>query len=215
MSMKIHKFEFNLFGVNTYLVWDEATLETAVIDPGMSNPEECQEFAQFVERNSLQVTRLINTHLHIDHTLGNDYVEDRYGVGLTAHPADGFLGTNREAQAQMFHLRGVTVSPLNIAVEVKQGDNIYLGTSKLEVLEVPGHSPGSIALYSSADGFVFTGDALFYGSIGRTDLPCGSHPQLIGSIRSQLLSLPAATVVYPGHGPSTTIGQEMKINPYL
>lgn len=213
--MKVKKFEFNLFGVNTYLVWDEATLETAVIDPGMSAPDECEEFAQFVERESLQITRLINTHLHIDHTLGNEYVEDRYGVGLIADPADGFLGSNREAQAQMFHLRGVSVSPLNISVEVKQGDFIYLATSKLEVLEVPGHSPGSIALYSAADGFVITGDALFYGSIGRTDLPGGNHAQLIGAIRSQLLSLPPSTIVYPGHGPSTTIGQEIKVNPYL
>lgn len=215
MSMKIHKFEFNLFGVSTYIVWDEATLATAVIDPGMSDPDECEVFSQFVERESLQITCLVNTHLHIDHTLGNEFVEDRYGVGLTAHPADEFLGQNRDSQARMFHLRGVATSPLKIAVEVKQGDFIYLGDSRLEVLEVPGHSPGSIALYSAADGFVITGDALFYGSIGRTDLPGGNHAQLVASVRSRLLTLPPSTIVYPGHGPSTTIGREIKTNPYL
>ena len=213
--MKIHHFEFNLFGVNTYLVWDEATLQTAVVDPGMSNPDECEELARYIVDNRLQVTKLIDTHLHIDHTMGNEYVEERYDVGLTAHPSDAPLGEMRGAQARAFHLQGAPTTPVHIDVAVKEGDRLYLGEQWLEVLEVPGHSPGSIALYFPSGGFVITGDALFNGSIGRTDLAGGDHDTLIPSIRSRLLTLPPATVVYPGHGPSTTIAREMRSNPYL
>lgn len=213
--MKIQKFEFNLFGVNTYIVWDEQSLEAAVVDPGMSTPDECEQFAAFIARERLQVTALINTHLHIDHTLGDSYVEERYGTDLMANDSDSFLGQARDGQAAMFHLRGVDISPLTIDTVVKQGDMISVGNSQLEVLEVPGHSPGSIALYSKADGFVITGDALFRGSIGRTDLPQGDHATLIRAITNRLMTLPPQTVVYPGHGPATTIAAEARSNPYL
>ncbi|MDE6049438.1 MAG: MBL fold metallo-hydrolase [Paramuribaculum sp.] len=213
--MEVKSIEFNLFGVNTYIVWNKDTLETAVIDPGMSNPEECFAFKQFIEREKLQIVKLINTHLHIDHTLGNEYVEDTFGVGLMANDADAPLGAMRAQQAAMFHLRGVATTPVKVDIEVKAGDKIYLGKEYLEVLEVPGHSPGSIALYSPVDKFVITGDALFRGSVGRTDLPGGNHPTLINSIITNLMSLPSDTIVYPGHGPATTIGQEAYSNPFL
>lgn len=213
--MKIHSFEFNLFGVNTYLIWDELTLHTAVVDPGMSNPAECEEFSRFVSDNQLDIVRLIDTHLHIDHTMGNEYVEATYHVGLTAHRADAPLGKMRAAQARAFHLQGAHDTPVKINIEVNMGDKIYLGKQWLDVIEVPGHSPGSIALYSPEGGFVVTGDALFNGSIGRTDLAGGDHATLIRSIRSGLLTLPPDTMVYPGHGPSTTIAREINSNPFL
>lgn len=213
--MKIKRFEFNLFGVNTYVVWDEATMETAVIDPGMSDPQECETLRQFIKRENLQVTELINTHLHIDHTLGNEYVEDMYGVDLTADDMDAPLGAMRAQQAAMFHLRGAATEPVKIDTEVKDGDKIYLGEEYFLVLSVPGHSPGSIALYSPSDHFVITGDALFRGSVGRTDLPGGNHSLLINAITDKLLSLPEETTVYPGHGPATTIGNELVNNPFL
>lgn len=115
----------------------------------------------------------------------------------------------------MFHLRMAEPSPLNIGVNLHGGEEIALGAGKLKVLEVPGHSQGSIALYDAADKFVITGDALFNGSIGRTDLPGGNHQQLVNAIRKQLLTLPDDTAVYPGHGPATTIGAEKYQNPYL
>lgn len=213
--MRIHSFEFNLFGVNTYLIWDESTLQTAVVDPGMSNRGECEEFSRFVCDNRLDITRLIDTHLHIDHTMGNEYVEEKYHVGLTAHRADAPLGEMRAAQARAFRLQGAPDTPVRIDIEANGGDRIYLGEQWLEVIEVPGHSPGSIALYSPAGGFVVTGDALFNGSIGRTDLAGGDHATLIRSIRSALLTLPPDTIVYPGHGPSTTIAREQRSNPFL
>lgn len=213
--MKIARAEYNLFGVSTYIVWNPKTCEAAVIDPGMQNPDECAHFKQVVERMKLQITHLINTHLHIDHTLGDEFVESMYGVGLMAHDADAALGASRGSQAAMFHLRGVPDSPVTIDINIKSGDKIFLGDEYLQVIEVPGHSPGSVALYSPVDKFVITGDALFKGSIGRTDLPGGDHGTLVKAVTNKLLTLPDETVVYPGHGPSTTIGAEKISNPYL
>lgn len=213
--MKVARFEFNLFGVNTYVVWDPDTMEAAVVDPGMENPDECEKFKQFIERERLQVTSLINTHLHIDHTLGNDYVKTAFDVGLTANPGDDFLGKTRGEQAAAFHLRNTDLPPVHIDIEVKDGDKLMVGNGELKVITVPGHSPGSIALYSEKDGFVITGDALFAGSIGRTDLPGGDHSTLLNAIRTKLFTLPDATVVLPGHGPDTTIDAEKKSNPFF
>lgn len=213
--MKIARLEFNLFSVNTYVVWDEETLETAIIDPGMQTPDECQTLKDFITRNRLQVTSLIATHLHIDHAMGIEYVKTVYDVGLTASPDDAPLGKALSGQAMMFHLRNVPSEAVSIDVPVKNGDSLQVGSSEMRVIGVPGHSPGSIALYSADSGFVVTGDALFNGSIGRTDLPGGDQATLIDSIRTRLLTLPEDTVVYPGHGPATTIGQEKHSNPWI
>ncbi len=213
--MKIHQFEFNLFGVNTYIVWDEDTLDAAIIDPGMQTASETMELDNFLSSRNLNAAHLVNTHLHIDHTLGNEHMINRYSMKLEANQGDALLGTKRAQQARLFHMRIPEPSPLQIDVNLENGDTITVGKSKLKVLSVPGHSQGSIALYNDADGFVITGDALFNGSIGRTDLPGGNHTQLIRSIRTQLLTLPDNTAVYPGHGPATTIGAEKYQNPYL
>ncbi|MDE7025672.1 MAG: MBL fold metallo-hydrolase [Paramuribaculum sp.] len=213
--MKIAQFEFNLFGVNTYIVWDETEKQAAIIDPGMQTDAEAMQLDEFINAHSLKVVHLINTHLHIDHTLGNDHMIKQYGLKTEAHHDDSVLGLARAEQARMFHLRIPQPSPLNIDKSLHQGDEIAIGAETLKVIEVPGHSQGSIALYSAKDKFVITGDALFNCSIGRTDLPGGNHIQLINAIRQQLLTLPDDTVVYPGHGPATTIGAEKYQNPYL
>lgn len=213
--MRIQRFEFNLFGVNTYLLWDETTRQAAVIDPGMQTDAEAMFLDQAIAEKGLNVIHVINTHLHIDHTLGNDHIMARYKVPLEAHQADAILGQGRAEQARMFHLRIPTPSPLNIGVSLNDGDIINVGKDTLHVIHVPGHSQGSIALYCPESKFVITGDALFNSSIGRTDLPGGNQQQLISAIRSRLLTLPDDTIVYPGHGPSTTIGAEKHQNPYL
>lgn len=212
--MKIKTFSFNMFSVNTYVVWDEATLEAAVVDPGMISEADNRKISEFIGRNNLYVKYLINTHLHIDHTLGNDYIEKTYGVGTSAHSSDDFLGTQRQAQARMFGL-GINSTPLGIANRLTDKEHLPLGKEYLEVLEVPGHSPGSIALYSPEGNFVITGDALFNSGIGRTDLPGGNHSQLLRSITQRLFTLPPETLVYPGHGPITTIGDERMSNPFF
>lgn len=212
--MKVSIFNFALFGINTYVVYDEPSGEAAVIDPGMISAAECYELEQCIKRLSLRVTHLINTHLHIDHVAGNRYVVDKYKVGLEAHAADEPLGKRIDMQAEMFGLP-FTPDGVKISLYLNEGDEIHLGADVLKVIHVPGHSPGSIALYSAEDGFIITGDILFQGSVGRTDLPGGSHSQLIESIKEKLLTLPADTVVYPGHGSYTTIGEEMEDNQFL
>lgn len=212
--MNIAKFEFSLFGINTYVVFDPVQKKAAIIDPGMINAEEEQALTRFIERNDLEVTHIINTHLHIDHAVGVAFAKTHFGAPQLGHRDDAFLGERLRQQAASF---GINEKVENVAIDqfLEPGDTIRIGDGELEVLHVPGHSPGSIALYDRAGGFVITGDALFSGSVGRTDLPGGDGEQLIKAIRQQLLPLPDATVVYPGHGPATTIGRERAANPFL
>lgn len=212
--MKIARFEFAMFGINTYAVYDPDTRECAIIDPGMSSREEREAIAGFVRNNSLRVTDIINTHLHIDHAIGNAWAVKEFGVAPSASPADLPLGERMKDQARMFGIPE-EVEDVSLGHELKDGDVITIGSGRLQVLAVPGHSPGGIALYDAEDGFLISGDSLFAGSIGRTDLPGGNFSMLIESIRSKLLTLPPDTVVYPGHGPATTIGHELSDNPFL
>lgn len=213
--MNLQAFEFNLFGEKTYVAWDPDNKEGAVIDPGMSTPDEQQIFADFIERNGIRLRYLLYTHLHIDHTLGHEYVKSTYGLDAMAHPADAPLGQARAGQATMFRLRLPGLTGLVIDKPLSDLQVLRLGNETLHVISVPGHSPGSVAYYCPESNFVLTGDALFNSSIGRTDLPGGNHAQLIDSIRRRLLTLPSDTEVYPGHGAPTTIGDELRNNPFL
>lgn len=203
-----------MFGINTYAVYDPDARECAIIDPGMSSREEREDIAGFVRNNSLRVTDIINTHLHIDHAIGNAWAVKEFGVAPSASPADLPLGERMKDQARMFGIPE-EVEDVSLGHELKDGDVITIGSGRLQVLAVPGHSPGGIALYDAADGFLISGDSLFAGSIGRTDLPGGNYRQLVESVRRKLLTLPQDTVVYPGHGPATTIGKELRDNPFL
>ena len=212
--MKIAIFQFSLFGINTYVVYDPDTLCCAVVDPGMISEEEEKAISDFIGKHNLKVTNIINTHLHIDHVAGNKYLQMKYDAPVKAHLLDEPLGHRVQQQAMMFGMRE-SVPNVEITEYLKAGDEIKIGKGTLKVISVPGHSQGSVALYDEKDKFVIVGDALFQGSIGRTDLPGGNYRQLIDSIRNNLLTLPDDTVVYPGHGPATTIGEEKRANPYL
>ena len=212
--MKVKKFCFNMFGVNTYVVYDPESRQAAIIDPGMMSPDEQDEFDHFIKSNNLNPTRLIYTHLHLDHAFGNDFVTSRYGLKACAHGDDEPLGANLSGQARMFGIP-LNLRPMQVDEKMKNGDKITIGNDYLEVKHIPGHSPGGIVLYAPKDGFVITGDVLFNGSIGRTDLPGGNHAALINGIKKVLLALPDDTVVYPGHGGPTTIGAERRSNPWL
>ena len=213
--MKIQAFQFNPFGELTYLVWDPATCEAAVIDPGMSNSAEQLTFDNFVSKNSLKLKYLLYTHLHIDHTFGHEHIVATYGLEAHAGEGDAQLGLHRAEQAEMFRLPIPKPKELRIDTPLTDRQQLSLGSESFEVIFVPGHSQGSVAFYFPESRFVITGDALFNGSIGRTDLPGGNHAQLIKSIQDRLLTLPASTIVYPGHGPSTTIANELRYNPFL
>ena len=203
-----------MFGINTYVVYDPEEKEAAIIDPGMSRKQEFDALENFIGREGLKVTHLINTHLHIDHAIADNWVKAKYGVPVEAHADDAMLGERIKQQAQMFGVQAEDVA-VEIDRPLKEGDIIKIGSGELKVVHVPGHSPGSICLYDEADGFVIVGDALFQGSIGRTDLPGGNHRQLVDAIKNKLLTLPKETMVLSGHGYATTIGREWESNPYL
>lgn len=212
--LKVKQFVFNMFGVNTYLVIDPDTKEAAVIDPGMYGSDEQKEFDDYVKANDLKIIEVINTHLHLDHCFGDNYVKDKYGVKVAANIGDSDLGADITSQMRRFGGREA-VEGVTIDVPLEDGDVISVGKSRLEVITVPGHSPGGIALYSPDGHFVIAGDSLFRRSIGRTDLPGGSQRQLIDSIRKKLFTLPDDTMVLPGHDRFTTIGDEKTANPFV
>lgn len=203
---------FNSFQVNCYLVWDE-TGRCLVIDPCFYSREEEEMFEGFLSRRRLEITGQVNTHCHVDHVLGAGYLKSRYGLPFRAHREESPLVSNVPLMGEMF---GFKVAPLEgIDAFIGDRENITVGNHQLLALHVPGHSPGSLVFYSREGGFVITGDALFAAGIGRTDLPGGDYDTLIRSIREQLLVLPPQTIVYPGHGPSSTIGEEKAYNPFL
>lgn len=212
--MKIKAFTFNPFGETTYVVWDEVTLQGAIVDPGMSSEYENRVLDQFISDNDIHVKYLINTHLHIDHVLGNGHVERHYGVKTSANERDQFLGDSVALQARHFRLN---TSSDNVEVKNKlsDGDVLTLGKERLIVIETPGHSPGSISLYCPEGGFLLSGDTLFRRSVGRTDLEGGDAAALVKSIREKLFPLPPQTVVLPGHGPKTSIREEVEANPFV
>lgn len=212
--MKVAIFQLGLFGINTYIVYDPTTKDCAIIDPGMSTPDEEKALTDFISREGLHVTHVINTHLHIDHAIGNKFATEKYGVPAMANRLDLPLGERIKDQAQMFGIARKVDAP-EITEFIEDGDIIKIGNGRLHAIHVPGHSPGSIVLYDKADGFLIAGDVLFRGSVGRADLPGGDFPTLISGIKEKLLPLPANTIVYPGHGPYTTIGAETDSNPYL
>lgn len=212
--MKIKAFTFNMFGVNTYLIWNEQTRNAAAIDPGMINADEQRAFNSFIQSNDLKLTAMVNTHMHIDHSAGNYYIAADYGLPTTCNPEDAYLADNLTAQADMFGIP-YNGNEAHIQKELHEGDEITLADTKFRVLHIPGHTKGHIVLYAPSENVLFSGDALFQMSIGRTDLPGGDYTALIQNLQAKVLTLPRETVVYPGHGPKTTIGFEVDNNPYF
>ena len=205
--MKVHAFTVGPLQSNSYLLADEVTREAALFDPGM----ESEPVADVLARERLTVTAIINTHGHFDHVFGNAYFKAKTGAPLLMHRADLDLVKRLEEQSLYFGFRATPSPPPDRFLE--EGDEVRVGGIRLRVLHTPGHSPGGICLVT--DGTAFVGDTLFAGSIGRTDLPGGSAETLLTSVREKLLTLPDDTVIYPGHGPATTIGHERRHNPFL
>ena len=210
--MNIFKFVFSPIEVNTYILADESG-DCAIIDCGCYNKTETEKFAGFITDRNLKPVLLLNTHCHLDHIFGNRFILEKYGLKTLSGESDEKNRKNAVPHARLFGL--VMDEPPEPAAFITDNQVIKFGTTELVALNVPGHSPGSIAFYSEKNGCVFTGDALFSGSIGRTDLPGGDYDTLINSIKSKLFVLPPVTVVYSGHGNETTIGNEMKSNPYF
>ena len=212
--MNIKKFPVNPFPVNMFIVSDEKTKECVLIDPGCYYAEEFEAVDDYIAKEGLKVKGILLTHLHLDHALGVPYFAEKYNVDFCANGKDAFLLNGAAAQAQQYGLK-LEHEPIAISKELKEGDTIKIGDEELAVLEVPGHSPGSLVYYSKDKGVMFAGDVLFMGSIGRTDLPGGDYNTLIDGIKSKLLTLPENTVICSGHGPESNIGYEKKNNSFL
>ena len=209
----IKSFEFNYFQENTFLLYDE-TREAVLIDCGCCRKEEEKELTDFILENKLTLKHLLCTHLHVDHVFGNGFIHKTYGLSPEANKLDVEKLPSPDEQAKLFGLRQ-HVENVPIEQYIVGGEIIKFGTSELQVLTVPGHSPGSVAFYNQKNGFAIVGDALFAGSIGRTDLWGGNQEVLVAAIRDKLISLPDDTKIYPGHGPETRVIDEKFNNPYL
>lgn len=210
---QVHIFEFNPFSENTCIVFDD-TGECAIFDPGCYDHEEREQLRHFIEKNGLRPVRLINTHCHLDHVFGNAFVAKTWNLELEIHAGELPVLERFPQVCQMYGVPFSEMSPMPGRF-IEAGDLIEFGQTQLKVLFTPGHSPASLSFYCKEEGFVVAGDVLFYESIGRTDLPGGNTELLLQSIRSQLFTLPDETLVYPGHGPGTTIRHEKEYNPFL
>ena len=211
--IKIKQFVFNHFDENTYIVWDDSR-ECAIIDPGMNSDAENKKLSGFIADNQLVPKKVLLTHAHIDHVAGLRYVCETYCLHVTMH-ADGqaFL---RQAEAYGSAMGFGTKNMNDLQTEyITDNATINFGSSALKALYVPGHAAGSMAFVADSPKVVFTGDVLFRQSIGRTDLPTGDYDMLMQMLRTKILILPHTCEVLPGHGPNTTIGDEINLNPFL
>lgn len=210
--LQIKSFVFNPFQENTYVVYNQ-NKQCLIIDPGCYYDDEKQELSDFIEKEGLVPSMLINTHCHLDHIFGNAYVAAKYALPLTMHKAEDEVLDMAPAAGLMYNVPFDNYSGQRKYVEA--GNEIGCEGMFFKVLFTPGHSPGSISFYHEEMGWLISGDVLFRQSIGRTDLPGGHTATLIQSIKNQLFKLPKPTRVFSGHGPETTIGEEMHHNPFL
>ena len=211
--MKVQKFIFNDFREITYLVYDEKSRETLIIDPGCNKESEKKRIVEYIEKYGLKPVAIVNTHGHLDHICCNKFLKDKYNVEILANEKE--LDNYRlAASVADFYGFPFEDSPLPDKY-IQEGDEIAFGNSKLIVFETPGHTAGSISLISPEKEIVFTGDVIFQGSIGRTDLPGGDLDVLIKTIKEKILTLPDETIIFAGHGYETTVGEEAKNNPFI
>ncbi len=203
--------------VNTYVLWDE-TKEAVVIDAGCYTAAEKEQLKDFIVSNELRVVHLLNTHLHFDHVFGNRFMLEAFGIKAEAHEADLPWLENLEEKVRMFGIyhgiRGCE-PPVELGTRLNEGDVVTFGNHRFTLFHIPGHSLGSLVYYCAEEGIMFTGDVLFKQSIGRCDIGGGTEEQLIAGIKQKLLPLPPETMVFPGHGPHTTLAEEAKYNIYL
>lgn len=211
--LRIQSFTFNLFAENTYLVWDDVSMDCAIFDPGCSNHHEEKIVDDFILQNNLKLTQLINTHCHIDHVLGNHHISNKYNLNLQAHQLEKSVLEWSQSAAMLYQIPYTPYNHINILLS--ESDSIKIGEHILEIRFTPGHSPGSLTFVSHSHHWALVGDVIFYQSIGRTDLPGGDYQTLENSIRQKIYTLPNHFILYSGHGESTEVGFEKKHNGFV
>jgi len=210
--LHVESFTFNPFSENTYLVYNDEK-EAFLIDPGNMPEAETKVLQDFIKSKELKIENILLTHAHIDHIIGLQWAFDTFKVPVLMHSKETEILEQAPFTAKKYGFFFPAFS--GETKLIKEGDELKLGSDTFQILDVPGHSPGSVAFYNQDSEFVISGDALFMMSIGRTDLYKGDYDQLITSIKTKLLTLPEATKVYSGHGGSTTIGFEKTHNSFL
>lgn len=209
--MKVQSFTVNPFAENTYICHDGT--DAAIIDPGYHGATERRQAVAYLAENKLAIQHLLLTHAHIDHIIDCGYWSDTTGQSFQMHRDDLPIMTSAKEMGLAF---GIEIQQPPIPSRfLREGETVEIGSASWLVLHAPGHSPGSICFYDESNGFLIGGDVIFAGSVGRTDLWQGSMDILIASIRNKILPLPDDTVIYPGHGPATTVGHERRTNPFL
>lgn len=211
--MKIKKFEVNMFPENCYILSDE-NKHAVIIDPGCYYPEEKEALKDFIINEHLQIDHLLLTHLHPDHIFGTAFLYKEFGLKGEANQGDENWYKEAPQHSRQF---GVSMEeePAPLGNYLDDGEIVTFGNLQLQCILVPGHSPGSLVFYQKENSCVFSGDVIFRGSIGRADLEGGNFNQLHQSIIDRLFTLPDDTVIYPGHGANTTVGDEKRNNPFF
>lgn len=207
-------FTFNPVGENTYLIWDEETKEAAIIDAGMSNNRENTAVSEIITKENVKLKYVFQTHMHFDHVWGLSYIKETYNLRPLCHMADESIYAEAPEMTSMFRLSMNWNLP---AIEryIDDGETFLLGNTAIKAMHTPGHTPGGLSFYVESAHIIFTGDTLFQGSVGRTDLPGGNLTDEINSIKDKILTLPSDTIIYPGHGPESSVGWELQHNPFL
>ncbi|HBJ76615.1 MAG TPA: MBL fold hydrolase [Porphyromonadaceae bacterium] len=211
--MNVASFVCNVLKENTYIVYDE-TQECVIIDAGCVSNEEKREIQDFISGKGLKIKYLLNTHLHLDHCVGANFITQTYGVKLRVNQQDYSMIDKMKHLLDWFGIKEEDFS-VELGESIQENESISFGNSTLIALSVPGHSPGSMVFYEKKEGILFSGDVLFRGSIGRSDLFGGNQRDLLNGIKNKISTLPENTIVYPGHGESTTIKEEKTHNPFI
>lgn len=215
-KLEIYKLTFNYVQVNSYVVEDTTTREAAIIDCGCMDEHEFALLQKCITQNNIQPRLLLATHLHFDHIWGIPYAVQKWGLTPIAHSEEIAKMPPFDLQMRQFAMPSDPERKEVSFASLSSSAPLYLGSHAIESILIPGHTPGHVAYYMPQDGVLFSGDILFAGGdIGRTDLPGGSYSQLVNGIKEHLWTLPDETIVYPGHGPITTIGQERISNRYI
>ena len=209
---KVYQHTYGPFAENTYVIADDDS-NAVIIDPGMYHPEENVQFFEFINSHQLKPCRLLLTHAHLDHVFGVNWVNKTYGLTPEIHNDDQIVYESAEVVAKQYGLNMNQLVPSNISLV--HNEVFKFGGSEFRIIHTPGHSPGSVCFRNDNEGYIISGDVLFQGSIGRTDLPGGDYNVLMRSIIEHIINLAEDTIVYSGHGPVTTVGQEKISNPFL
>ena len=209
---RVYQLTYGPFAENTYVIADD-DLNAIIVDPGMYHPEENVKFFEFINSQQLKPCRLLLTHAHLDHVFGVNWINKTYGLTPEIHFDDQIVYESAVVVAKQYGLNMNQLVPSNISLIHNQV--FKFGGSEFRIIHTPGHSPGSVCFRNDNEGYVISGDVLFQGSIGRTDLPGGDFNVLIRSINEHIINLAEDTIVYSGHGPVTTVGQEKISNPFL